>query len=84
MIGRRDGIPDRVLDQVDKTIKMCQRNDGTRLCLAINYGGRAEIVDAVRQIAEEARRGDVLAAVGLLPPDAASGELPPGDLNPRS
>ena len=59
VIGRRDGIPDRVLNQVDKTIEMCQQNSGTRLCLAINYGGRAEIVDAVRQIAEDVHCGEL-------------------------
>ena len=30
-----------------------------RLCLAINYGGRAELVDAVRRIAGEVRRGEL-------------------------
>lgn len=63
VIGRRDGIPDRVLAEIDKTIQMSSTNTGTRLCLAINYGGRAEMVDAVRRIAEEVR-------VGALEPEA--------------
>jgi undecaprenyl diphosphate synthase len=62
-IGRRDGIPDRVLREVDRTIEMSRSNRGTVLCLAINYGGRSEIVDAVRQVAR-----DVLA--GRIEPDA--------------
>ncbi len=53
VIGRRDGIPDRVLQEIDKTIEMSSSNTGTRLCLAINYGGRAEMVDAVRRIAQD-------------------------------
>ena len=53
VIGRRDGIPDRVLNEMDKTIEMSSRNTGTRLCLAINYGGRAEMVDAVQGIAQK-------------------------------
>lgn len=57
VIGRRDGIPQRVLDQVDKTIEMCSQNGGTRLCLAINYGGRGEIVDAVKRIAADVVAG---------------------------
>ena len=57
VIGRRDGIPRRVLDQVDKTIEMCARNDGTRLCLAINYGSRAEIVDAIKRIVADVTTG---------------------------
>ena len=46
IIGRRDGIPERVLAEMDKTIVMSSTNTGTRLCLAINYGGRGEMVDA--------------------------------------
>ncbi len=58
-IGRRDGIPQRVQTEMDKTIKLSQSNTGTCLCLAINYGGRAELVDAVRRIAEQARDGEL-------------------------
>ena len=56
-IGRRDGIPDNVIREMDKTIELSATNTGTRLCLAINYGGRAEIVDAVRGIAADVRDG---------------------------
>src|SRR6187401_2442584 len=41
VIGRRDGIPDSTLREMDKTIEMSAANTGTLLCLAINYGGRA-------------------------------------------
>ena len=57
VIGRRDGIPARVLEQMDKTIEMSAKNTGTRLCLAINYGSRAELVDAVQRIAADAKSG---------------------------
>ena len=57
MIGRRDEIPEQVLREMDKTIDMSARNSGMWLCLAINYGGRAEMVDAVRAIAERSRSG---------------------------
>lgn len=57
VIGRRDGIPVPTLAEMDKTVAMSAANTGTRLCLAINYGGRMEIVDAVREIAGEVRRG---------------------------
>lgn len=56
-IGRRHGIPDPVLRETDKTIEMSRANTGTRLCLAINYGGRAEMLDAVRQVAREVQQG---------------------------
>ena len=57
VIGRRDGIPERVLAEMDKTIEMSSINRGTRLCLAINYWGRGEMVDAVQRIAGEVRDG---------------------------
>src|SRR6478672_6086452 len=57
VIGRRDGIPAATLAEMDKTVQMSAANTGTRLCLAINYGARSEIVDAVRQIATEAQAG---------------------------
>ena len=59
VIGRRDGIPDRVLAEIDKTIEMSSTNTGTRLCLAINYGGRGEMVDAIRRIAVDAASGKI-------------------------
>jgi undecaprenyl diphosphate synthase len=57
VIGRRDGIPAGTLAEMDKTVAMSAANSGTRLCLAINYGGRGEIVDAVQRIAGEVRAG---------------------------
>ena len=57
MIGRREGLPAATLAAIDRTIELCAGNDGMRLCLAINYGGRAEIVDAARALAREARDG---------------------------
>ena len=57
IIGRREGIPDGVQREMDKTISLSASNTGMRLCLAINYGGRAELVDAVRHIASEVSAG---------------------------
>jgi undecaprenyl diphosphate synthase len=57
VIGRRDGIPHAVQTQMDKSISMSAVNSGMTLCLAINYGGRTELIDAVRRIAREAADG---------------------------
>ena len=57
MLGRRNNIPDQVLHELDETVKMSAANDGMWLNLAINYGGRAELVDAMRAIAHEVIRG---------------------------
>jgi len=57
LIGRREGIPDQVLEEVDRTVELTRNNPGLRLCLAINYGARAEIVDAARALAREVQQG---------------------------
>lgn len=57
IIGRRTGIPERTLAEIDKTVEMSAANSGLRLCLAVNYGGRGELTDAVRRIAAEVRQG---------------------------
>src|SRR5262245_22612412 len=59
VIGRRGGLPDHVLAEIDESVRISKTNTGMTLCLAINYGGRTEIVDAVRAIAERARRGEL-------------------------
>ena len=51
VIGRREGLPDDVLAEIDESMNVSAKNTGLTLCLAINYGSRTEIVDAVRAIA---------------------------------
>ena len=58
-IGRREGIPPHVLQEVDRTREMSAANAGTVLCLAVNYGSRREIATAARRLAERAARGDL-------------------------
>jgi undecaprenyl diphosphate synthase len=62
-IGRRGGrVPGRVRRHIDDTEALTARNRRMTLTFAFNYGGRAELTDAVRAIA-----GDV--AAGTLSPD---------------
>lgn len=56
-IGRMDHLPDPVLDEMQSTLKLTQHNTGMTLVLALNYGSRAEITDAVRSIAEDVKAG---------------------------
>ncbi len=56
-IGRRQGLPATVLRELDENIRLSRDNTGMILCLAINYGGRTEIVDAVQALAERVRQG---------------------------
>jgi undecaprenyl diphosphate synthase len=57
MLGRRTDIPEQVLHELDKTVELSSSNTGLWLNLAINYGGRAELVDAVRGIAHDIQAG---------------------------
>ena len=59
VIGRRDGIPDTTLSEMDKTVEMTAEATGMRLCLAINYGARRELLDAVRDFALDVQAGKV-------------------------
>jgi undecaprenyl diphosphate synthase len=63
VIGSREGLPAGTLTDVDRTVELCAGNQGMRLCLAINYGSRGEIVAAARSLARDA-------AAGRLDPDA--------------
>jgi undecaprenyl diphosphate synthase len=55
-IGRRTGrVPKRVLRHIENTEALTHKNRRMTLTFAFNYGGRAELVDAVRAIAVEAR-----------------------------
>jgi len=59
VIGRRQGIPDGVQAEMDKTISMTAANPGMKLCLAINYGGRSELLDTVKAIAWKIQGGEL-------------------------
>jgi undecaprenyl diphosphate synthase len=54
-MGRLDGLSEHVREELDATIEATAKNTGMRLNLALNYSGRAELVDAVTVIVEEAR-----------------------------
>ena len=89
-IGRLRGLPADVREMLDRTVEATSGCRGLTLSIALNYGGRAEIVDAARRIAEaallegampeldEARFADCLYTRGLPDPDLmirTSGEV---------
>jgi undecaprenyl diphosphate synthase len=55
-MGRLDQLPPRVRHELQIAIDATAGNDGMRLNVAINYSGRAELVDALNAILEDARR----------------------------
>jgi undecaprenyl diphosphate synthase len=58
-IGRRDWrVPRRVLRRIDEAVELTSGNRRLTLTLAFNYGGRAEIIDAVRAMVEAGTPAD--------------------------
>lgn len=57
LIGRREGIPLSLLAAFEKVVSKTRDNTGLVVNLAFNYGGRAEIVDAIKSIARSVQDG---------------------------
>jgi undecaprenyl diphosphate synthase len=64
-IGRWDALPAPVRKELEAAIEATAANRGLLLNLAINYGGRAEIVDAVNAILEMARLNGSISSLKL-------------------
>jgi undecaprenyl diphosphate synthase len=88
VIGRREGIPGAALREVERVEALTERNRRMTVVLALNYGGRAEIVDAARSLLADGRVSAAkldekafasrLATAGLPDPDLlirTSGEM---------
>ena len=58
-IGRLDDLPDNARAELDKSMQLTAGNGGLNLCLALSYGGRAEIIDAMRLIAKRIAAGEL-------------------------
>jgi undecaprenyl diphosphate synthase len=56
-LGRVAGLPETVRNDLIDTMEMTSANTGMKLALALNYGGRTELVDATRKIAQECKQG---------------------------
>jgi len=67
-IGRLDDLPGGARTELERSIEMTAGNGGLNLCLALAYGGRAELVDAMRVIGARI-------ALGELRPDQIDEEL---------
>lgn len=64
-IGRTEQLSEAIQAEIKKTQSLTVENTGMNLCLAINYGSRGEIVDAIKSICQ----------------DVQAGELPADDIN---
>jgi len=61
-LGRREGLPAPVVRELDESLLSSAGNTGMFLCLALNYGSRAELVDAARRIARKVAAGELTPA----------------------
>ena len=58
-IGRIDKLPKYVQDRVKKTVEKTSRNKDMVLTLALSYGSRQEVSDAIQKIAKRVESGDL-------------------------
>lgn len=72
-IGRREGLPDHLLRQLDECARQTDHNNGLILNLALNYGGRAELTDAFRHLMTQVQSGAL--AISDLTEEHISGAL---------
>ena len=58
IIGRREGLPENVVQAVREAEEETKDNQNGTMYIAINYGGRAEIVDAVKRILNDEAKAE--------------------------
>src|SRR3989338_241526 len=59
LIGRKEGVPQSVLKTILSATELTKNNDGMILNMAFNYGGRLEILDAVKTIAAAVKNNEM-------------------------
>jgi undecaprenyl diphosphate synthase len=75
-IGRVSDLPESAIECVEKVRESTKNNTGTVLTLALSYGGRSEILEAVRSVGADIQKG-------TLAPENVTAELFEGRLNTR-
>lgn len=59
VIGEKENIPKDIEKKINKLVKKTKNNTGLVLNIAFNYGGRAELVHAVKNIAQNVKNGEI-------------------------
>ncbi len=59
MLGEKSRLPEIVQEVVENAEETTKNDSGLNLCVAINYGSRAEIVEAARALAEDYKSGKI-------------------------
>jgi len=59
IIGNREPLRREIQEKMAQVEEMTKNNNGMILNLAVNYGGREEVTNAVKKIAEKAKSGEI-------------------------
>jgi undecaprenyl diphosphate synthase len=78
-IGRMQGLPESLQNAIKKSVVLTANNDGMNLGIAWNYGGRAEIVDAVTKLMNDTNKPQQLDEKSFAP-YLYTGDMPNVDL----
>lgn len=62
VIGDISAFPKKLQDRIDKSMHLTANNAGLKLNIAANYGGKWDITQAVRQVAEKVQTAEIDAA----------------------
>ena len=79
-IGRLDALPPLVHEELLQVLGETAGNHGLQVNLAINYGGRAELVDAVKALVEQARTRDIVIDEAAIASNLYTAGIPDPDL----
>ena len=59
ILGSRQGLSEKMIDLIDKCMERTKNNTGITFNIALNYGGRDEIVRAIKSIAEKVKGNEI-------------------------
>ena len=59
IVGSREGLSTKMKDSIEKCIKRKKNNTGIVFNIALNYGGREDILQAVKQLAQDVNNGKI-------------------------
>ena len=56
-LGNREGLAPDILERIDKGIEKTKNNTNLTVCVAMNYGGRDEIIRAIKKMSQDIQDG---------------------------
>lgn len=59
IIGEKENVPKELVPRIEKIMEKTKNNTGLTLNIAFNYGGRAELVHACKEIAQKVKNGEL-------------------------